>query len=122
MNRLLSITIRVDFSKDIKEEYTYKYCIMGRQKAILYDSPTILRTRPGEFIFSDLIDSLSPIDFNSYRYFITFKDNFTYYSKVYYIYYKSKTFAIFLRFKAYLESLGYRIYYIRIDNREEYVS
>ena len=111
----------MDFFKDIKEEYIYKYYIIERQKTILYNSLTILKTRSKEFIFSDLIGPLFSIDFNNYRYFIIFKNNFIYYSKVYYIRYKSKTFAIFLRFKIYLKSLEYRIYRIRIDNKREYV-
>ena len=89
---------------------------------MLYNSLITAGTRSKEFIFSDLIDSLSLINFNNTRYFVTFKNNFIYYFKIYYIYRKSKIFAIFLRFKIYLESLKFRIYYIRIDNEEEYIS
>ena len=50
-----------------------------------------------------------------------FKNDFISYSKVYYIRYKSKTFVMFLRFKAFLESRGYKIYRIRLDNEGEYM-
>lgn len=52
---------------------------------------------------------------------MTFKDDFTFYSKVYCIRYKSKTFTIFLRFKTRLKSYSYKISRIRLDNRGEYM-
>ena len=88
---------------------------------MLYNSSIASSTRFKKFIFSDLIDSLSFIDFNNAKYFIIFKNNFTCYFKIYYIHYKSKIFAIFLRFKIYLESLKFRIYRIYINNEEEYI-
>ena len=50
-----------------------------------------------------------------------FKNDFISYSEVYYIRYKSKTFIMFLRFKVFLESRGYKICRIRLDNRGEYM-
>ena len=94
---------------------------MGRQKAIFYNSLTVSSTQSGEFVYSDLIGSLSSTGFNSCRYFVTFKDDFTSYSEVYCIRYKSETFAMFLRFKVYLELLGFRICRIRLDNGGEYM-
>ena len=52
---------------------------------------------------------------------MTFKNNFIFYSEVYYIRYKSETFVMFLRFKAFLESRSYKIYRIRLDNEGEYI-
>ena len=62
------------------------------------------------------------INFNNYKYFIIFKDDFIYYFKIYYIRYKSETFIIFLRFKIYLKFRNYRINYIRLDNKNEYIN
>ena len=53
---------------------------------------------------------------------MTFKDDFIYYFKIYYIRYKSEIFIIFLRFKIYLKSRDYRIYRIRFDNENEYIN
>ena len=50
-----------------------------------------------------------------------FKNNFIFYSKVYYIRHKSETFIIFLRFKVFLKSRSYKIYRIRLDNEKEYI-
>ena len=52
---------------------------------------------------------------------MTFKNDFIYYFKVYYIRYKSEIFVIFLRFKIYLKSRDYQIYHIYLDNEDEYI-
>ena len=62
------------------------------------------------------------INFNDYKYFITFKNDFIYYFKIYYIRYKSKIFIIFLRFKIYLKSRDYQINRIRFDNENKYIN
>ena len=53
---------------------------------------------------------------------MTFKNDFICYFKIYYIRYKNKIFVIFLRFKIYLKSRDYRIYRIRLDNKNEYIN
>ena len=62
------------------------------------------------------------INFNDYKYFITFKNDFIYYFKVYYIHYKDKTFVIFLYFKIYLKFHDYRIYRIHFDDKNEHIN
>ena len=74
-----------------------------------------------EFVYNDFIEFLILINFNDYKYFITFKNDFIYYFKIYYIRYKSEIFVIFLRFKPYLKSHDYRIYRIRFDDENEYI-
>ena len=113
--------VEVNFIKDIAKKYICECYVMRRQKTVSYDSPIESKTQSDEFIYSDLVESLSPTKFNNYRYFVIFKNNFIYYSKVYYIRYKSETFVMFLRFKAFLESRNYKIYRIRLDNKEEYM-
>ena len=75
-----------------------------------------------EFIYNDFIKSLIFINFNDYKYFIMFKNDFIYYFKIYYIRYKSEIFIIFLYFKTYLKSRDYRINYIRFNNKGEYIN
>ena len=113
--------VKMNFIKDIAKEYICEYYIMKRQKTISYDSFTESETQSNEFVYSNLVESLSPIEFNNCRYFITFKNNFISYSKVYCIRYKSETFVMFLRFKVFLESRSYKIYRIRLDNEREYM-
>ena len=113
--------VEMNFIKNIAKKYICEYYIIKRQKTISYDNFIELETQSDEFVYSNLVESLFPIKFNNYRYFIIFKNNFIFYSKVYYIRHKSETFIIFLRFKAFLESRGYKIYRIRLDNEKEYM-
>ena len=75
-----------------------------------------------EFIYFNLVRSISFIEFNNYKYFITFKNDYIKYLKIYYIRFKSEIFIIFLRFKIYLESLEYKINRIYINNNNEYIN
>ena len=113
--------VEMNFIKNIAKKYICEYYIIRRQKTISYDSLTELETQSDEFVYSDLVESLSPTEFNNCRYFMTFKNDFISYSEVYCIRHKSETFVIFLRFKAFLESRSYKIYRIRLDNKREYM-
>ena len=113
--------VEINFIKNIAKKYICEYYIMRRQKTVSYDSFTESETQSNEFIYSNLVESLFSTEFNNYRYFVIFKNNFISYSKVYYIRHKSETFIMFLRFKAFLESRDYKIYRIRLDNKEEYM-
>ena len=113
--------VEMNFIKNIAKKYICECYIMRRQKTVSYDSLIELETQSNEFVYSDLVESLFSTKFNNCRYFVIFKNNFTSYSKVYYIRYKSETFVIFLRFKAFLKSRDYKIYRIRLDNEKEYM-
>ena len=111
----------VNFIKNIIKKYIYEYYIIKRQKVVSYNKFTTFNILSSEFIYNDLIKSLIFIDFNNYKYFVTFKDDFICYFKIYYIRYKNEIFIMFLRFKIYLKSRDYRIYRIRLDNKDEYI-
>ena len=113
--------VEVDFIKNITKKYICECYVMRRQKTVSYNSLIELETQPSEFVYSNLVESLFPTEFNNYRYFITFKNDFISYFKVYYIRYKSETFIMFLSFKVFLESRDYKIYRIRLDNEKEYM-
>ena len=121
LNKLSNMAVEVDFIKNITKKYTCECYIMGRQKTISHNSLTESGTQPGEFVYSDLVGPLSPTEFNDYRYFMTFKNDFISYFEVYCIRHKNETFVIFLRFKVFLESRDYKIYRIRLDNKREYI-
>ena len=113
--------VEMNFIKNIAKKYIYECYVMRRQKTVSYDSLTESETQSNEFIYSDLVESLSPIKFNNYRYFVIFKNDFISYSEVYCIRHKSETFVMFLRFKVFLESRDYKICRIRLDNKREYM-
>ena len=89
---------------------------------IFYNSFITLDILSSEFIYNDLIKFLILINFNDYKYFITFKNDFICYFEIYYIHYKSEIFVIFLRFKTYLKFRDYQINRIRLDNKDEYIN
>ena len=111
----------MNFIKNITKKYICECYVIERQKTISYNSLTELETQSDEFVYNNLVESLFSTKFNNYKYFMIFKNNFISYSKVYCIRYKSETFIMFLRFKAFLESRDYKIYRIRLDNKGEYM-
>ena len=121
LNKLSNMIVKMNFIKNITKKYIYKCYVIERQKVVSYDSFTELETQSNEFVYSNLVESLSFTKFNNCRYFIIFKNNFIFYSKVYCIRHKSKTFIIFLRFKVFLESRDYKICRIRLDNERKYM-
>ena len=114
--------MNMNFFKNIIEEYICEYYIMNRQKTIFYNNLIALDILSNEFIYNNLIESLIFINFNDYKYFITFKNDFIYYFEIYYIRYKNETFVIFLRFKIYLKFRDYQINHIRFNNENEYIN
>ena len=113
--------VKMNFIKDIAKKYICECYVIRRQKTVSYDSLIESETQSDEFVYSDLVESLSPTEFNNCRYFVTFKNNFIFYFKVYCVRHKSETFIMFLRFKVFLESRDYKICRIRLDNGGEYM-
>ena len=111
----------MNFFKNIIKKYICECYVMSYQKIVFHNSLIALNILSNEFIYNDFIRSLIFINFNDYKYFITFKDDFICYFEIYYIRHKSEIFIIFLRFKIYLKSRDYRINRIRFDNENEYI-
>ena len=113
--------MNVNFIKNIVKKYIYECYIIKRQKIIFYNKFIAFDILSSEFVYNDFIKPLIFINFNDYKYFIIFKNDFIYYFEIYYIRYKNEIFVIFLRFKTYLKSRDYRIYRIYFDNENEYI-
>ena len=122
LNKFFNIVININFSKNIIKKYICECYVMNRQKTTFYNNFITSNILSNEFIYNDLIKSLIFIDFNNYKYFITFKNDFICYFEIYYIYHKSEIFVIFLRFKIYLKSRDYQINRIRFNNENEYIN
>ena len=112
----------MNFFKNIIEKYICECYIMNYQKKKIYNNFIIFDILSNEFVYNDFIESLIFINFNDYKYFIMFKNDFIYYFKIYCIYYKNETFIMFLRFKIYLKSRDYRIYRICFNNENKYIN
>ena len=96
--------------------------MINYQKTISHNSLIALDILLSEFIYNDCVRFLTFINFNNYKYFIIFKDDFIYYFKIYCIHYKNEIFIIFLRFKIYLKFRDYRINRIHFNNKNKYIN
>ena len=77
---------------------------------------------PLQFVHSDLCGPLSVVSFSGYKYFLTFIDDFSRRTWVYFLKLKSEVFNKFLAFKAFVEKQsGHQILKLRSDNGGEYV-
>ena len=112
----------MDFFKNIIEKYICECYIINRQKIVFYNNFIIFDILSSEFIYNNFIKFLIFINFNNYRYFVIFKNDFIYYFEIYYIRHKNEIFIIFLRFKIYLKFRNYRINRIRLDNENKYIN
>ena len=75
------------------------------------------------FVHRDLCGPLPVVSFSGYKYFLTFIDDFSRRTLVYFLKLKSEVFNMFLAFKAFVEKQsGHQILTLRFDNGEEYVN
>ena len=112
----------MNFFKNIIKKYICECYVINYQKIFFYNLFITLDILSSEFIYNDFIEFLIFINFNDYKYFVIFKNDFICYFEIYYIHYKNEIFIIFLRFKVYLKSRDYRICYIRFNNKNEYIN
>ena len=72
---------------------------------------------PLQLVHSHLCDPLLVVSFYGYKYFLTFIDDFSRRTWVYFLKLKSEVFNIFLAFKAFIEKeYGHQILKLRFDN------
>ena len=78
---------------------------------------------PLQLVHSDLCGPLPIVSFSGYKYFLTFIDDFSRRTWVYFLKLKSEVFYMFLAFKAFVEKQSrHHIHNLRSDNGGEYVN
>jgi hypothetical protein len=99
-------------------------CILGKQHRNVFPSGKSWRERaPLELIHSDLCGPMQTPSLGKSQYFITFIDDFSRKTWVYFLKYKSEAFEIFKQFKALVEKQsGHYIKVLRTDRGGEYIS
>ena len=76
-----------------------------------------------QLVHSDLCGPLPVVSFSGYKYFLTFIDDLSRHTWVYFLKLKSEVFNMFLAFKAIVEKQsGHQILNLRSDNGREYVN
>lgn len=99
-------------------------CIMGKQHRNSFPRQSTWRTKaPLELIHTNICGKMQTPSLSQYRYFLTFIDDFSRMTWVYFLKEKSETFVVFKRFKALVEKQsGSTIKVMRSDRGCEYTS
>mgnify|MGYP002775250692 FL=1 len=99
-------------------------CIYGKQCRQKFATNNNKKTeRPLQVVHSDLCGPMQTTSLDGNRYFISFIDDFTRFTILYFLKEKSGAFKAFISYKAYVENHGqHKISTIRSDNGGEYFS
>ena len=99
-------------------------CILGKQHRLPFNSRNSRRTRfPLELVHMDLVGPMQVTSIGGSTYFMTFIDDFSHRTWVYFLKSKSKAFDKFLEFKAQAErECGHYIKVLRSNRGGEYTS
>lgn len=99
-------------------------CVFGKQKRASFPKNKNARSsRILELIHSDVCGPMPTTAYDGSKYFVTFTDDFSRASMVYFIKHKSEVLAKFKEYAAMAEALhGTRIAKLRVDNGGEYTS
>ena len=117
-----SIDNSVDFSKSDIVSYC-KHCLSGKMHQLSFDKSDFHSTKPLELIHNDVWGP-APVSFvNDFRYYLVLIDDFTKFTWVYLLKYKSDVFDIFKYFKATIENqLDSKIKILKTDGGGEFTS
>ena len=99
-------------------------CILGKQHRIPFNSRNSRRARyPLELVYTDLVYPMQVTSIGGYTYFMTFIDDFSHRTWVYFLKNKSEAFNKFVEFKAQAEKeCGHYVKVLRSDRGGEYTS
>ena len=99
----------------------YSKCVLIKNHQDIFDKHASWHASAHlQLVHSDLCGPLPFVSFSSYKYFLTFIDDFSKCTWVYFLKLKSEVFNMFLAFKAFVEKQsGHHILKLRSDNGGE---
>ena len=108
-------------------DYTSRFCegcVLGKHARVPFQKKkTYAASNPLELVHTDICGPITPKSFSEKRYFITFVDDYTRRTWVYFLKEKSEAFEVFERFKVLVEKMtGRYIKALRSDRGGEYMS
>ena len=116
----------VDGMKTTKDNVTEtcESCVMGKQHRTAYPKEIPYRAaKPFEIVHSDVCGPMHVNSFRNSRYYVTFIDDYSRYTHVYFIKRKSEVFDKFKEFVSYAtNTTGKKVKVLRSDNGGEYCS
>jgi hypothetical protein len=108
---------------DVQNVKKCEICLKGKQCRVPCKNKKSMRRKKLELIHSDVCGPINVTSLGGKRYFITFTDDFSRWTEVYFMKQKSEAFKYFEIFKAKLETMtGEKIKILRTDNGSEYVN
>jgi hypothetical protein len=98
-------------------------CVKGKMARKPFKVSQVKSTRPLELIHSDVCGPMQNVSLGGSKYFVSFIDDYSRFSHVYYVNEKSDVFGVFKEYKALVENqTGQTIAVLRTDGGGEYVS
>jgi hypothetical protein len=99
-------------------------CVLGKHHWDSFEKRASWHaSAPLQLVHSDLCGSLPTISFSGFKYFLTFIDDYSKRTWIYFLKLKSEIFDMFLAYKALVEKqYGHQILKLRYDNGGEYVN
>lgn len=111
----------VTLTQDKSNVNTCTHCLEGKQARLPFKNVGSRATKPLELIHSDLCGPMEHKSHGGMKYFITFTDDFTRMTHVYFLKDKMNILEVFKDFKSKVENeLNLKIKKIRTDNGKEY--
>ena len=98
-----------------------KHCLSGKMCQLLFKESVFKSSRPLELVHSDVWGPAPVVSINDYKYYLVFVDDFTKFTWLYLLKFKSDVFTIFKYFKAIVENLlDHKIKILRTDYGGEF--
>lgn len=109
--------------KAVRGDHVCEPCMIGKQTRMPFvEMPLPRSTRPLELIHSDVCGAMTPAAWNGKRYFLSFTDDYTHFSAVYFLNTKDEVLEMFKTYVAMAENhFDSRISRSCCDNGGEYV-
>jgi transposase len=105
--------------KYVKGDKLCEGCVLGKHHCLLFGTRPKDVSRPGDLIHSDVC---GPMQEESFKYFVTFKDEYSKYRRVYFLKYKSEVPAKLKVFLAETKTLSHVVKELLTDGDGEYSS
>ena len=101
----------------------YRHCLSGKMCQLPFKDSVFKSSRPLELVHSDVWGPAPVISVNDYKYYLVFVDDFTKFTWLYLLKFKSDVFTIFKYFQATVENmLDHKIKILRTDCGGEFTS
>ena len=122
--KLMKDDMVVGIDNTTDEDTVCEGCIMGKQHWTKYPKGQAQRTtEPFELVHSDVCGPMSVNSIGGSRYFVTFTDDYTRYTYIYFVKHKNEVLAKFKEFVNMVKNCtGKNVKTFRTDNGGEYCS